>query len=98
MTAATTAPLRVFVSYSHNDKTWFKRFSPVLELEAACGTVHPWHDTEIVAGGDWDKEIRRELDEMHMFVCLVSVDFLTSAYIRDVELARAIERHENGDR
>jgi hypothetical protein len=50
--------------------------------------------TEIIPG--WDQEIRRGLDEMEMFICLESVDFLTSPYIRDVELSKAIERHESG--
>ena len=94
--APTLRPLRLFVSYSHKDKIWFERFAPLLELETKSGTVRAWHDTEIIPGSGWDQEIRRGLDEMEMFICLVSVDFLTSPYIRDVELSKAIERHESG--
>ncbi len=89
-------PLRLFVSYSHKDKIWFERFSPLLELETNYGTVRAWHDTEIISGSGWDQEIREALDQMEMFICLVSVDFLTSPYIRDVELSKAIERYESG--
>ena len=94
--APTLRPLRLFVSYSHKDKIWFERFAPLLELETNSGTVRAWHDTEIIPGSGWDQEIRRGLDEMELFICLVSVDFLTSPYIRDVELSKAIERHESG--
>jgi hypothetical protein len=34
---------------------------------------------------------------MHIFLCLVSYDFLASDYIKDVELPRAEARHKNGE-
>src|SRR6516165_11564761 len=88
-------PVRVFVSYSHENAPWCKRLLPVLRVKANVDTLQPWHDTELKAGDPWDKEIRDELERMDIFLCLVSYQFLASDYIRDVELPRAKVRHQN---
>jgi hypothetical protein len=48
-------------------------------------------------GDPWDKEIRAELERMHIFLCLVSYQFLASDYIKTVELPRAMAPHKNGE-
>jgi hypothetical protein len=90
-------PVRMFVSYSHENAAWCKRLLPVLKVKANVDTLQPWHDTELKAGDRWDKEIRAELERMHIFLCLVSYDFLASDYIQDVELPKAEARHKNGE-
>ena len=90
-------PVRMFVSYSHENAAWCKRLRPVLKVKANVDTLQPWHDTELKAGDRWDKEIRAELERMHIFLCLVSYQFLASDYIKDVELPRAEARHKNGE-
>jgi hypothetical protein len=90
-------PVRMFVSYSHENAAWCKRLLPVLRVKANVDTLQPWHDTELKAGDRWDKEIRAELDQMDIFLCLVSYQFLASGYIQNVELPRAKARHENGE-
>jgi hypothetical protein len=90
-------PVRMFVSYSHENAAWCKRLLPVLKVKANVDTLQRWHDTEIKAGDRWDKEIRAELDRMHIFLCLVSFQFLASDYIHDVELRTAEARHRNGE-
>ena len=42
-------PVRMFVSYSHEDVRWCKRLLPVLRVKANVDTLQPWHDTEIKA-------------------------------------------------
>ena len=79
-------PVRMFVSYSHENAAWCKRLLPVLKVKANVDTLQPWHDTELKAGDRWDKEIRAELKRMDIFLCLVSVQFLASDYIQEVEL------------
>jgi hypothetical protein len=69
----------------------------VLRVKANVDTLQPWHDTELKAGDRWDKEIRAELDQMDIFLCLVSYQFLSSGYIQSVELARAKACHRNGE-
>ena len=95
--AKKAGPVRMFVSYSHENAAWCKRILPVLKVKANVDTLQPWHDTELKAGDRWDKEIRAELEQMDIFLCLVSFDFLASGYIRNVELERAKTRHKNGE-
>jgi hypothetical protein len=90
-------PVRMFVSYSHENTAWRKRLLPVLRVKANVDTLQPWHDTELKAGDRWDKEIRAELERMDIFLCLVSYQFLASGYIQNVELPRAKTRHKNGE-
>jgi hypothetical protein len=90
-------PVRMFVSYSHENAVWRKRILPVLKLSANVDTLQFWHDTELKAGDRWDKEIRAELERMDIFLCLVSFQFLASDYIQNVELPRAKARHENNE-
>jgi hypothetical protein len=90
-------PVRLFVSYSHENAAWCKRLLPVLRVKANVDTLQPWHDTELKAGDRWDKEIRATLEQMDIFLCLVSFQFLASGYIQNVELPRAKARHKNGE-
>ena len=75
-------PVRMFVSYSHENAAWCKRLLPVLRVKANVDTLQPWHDTELKAGDRWDKEIRAELERMDIFLCLVSYQFLASGTSR----------------
>jgi len=95
--AMNVRPVRMFVSYSHENVAWCKRLFPVLRVKANVDTLQPWHDTEIKAGDRWEKEIRAELERMDIFLCLVSYQFLASGFIHDVELPRAEARHKNGE-
>ena len=90
-------PVRLFVSYSHENAAWCKRLMPVLRVKANVDALQPWHDTELKAGDRWDQEIKGELERMDIFLCLVSYQFLASAYIQEVEIPRAKARHANGE-
>ena len=90
-------PVRLFVSYSHENAVWCKRLLPVLRVKTNVDALQAWHDAELRAGDRWDKEIQAELERMDIFLCLVSYQFLASDYIQSVELPRAKARHENGE-
>jgi hypothetical protein len=68
---------------------------PLLRFPGA--RVKPWHDKEIRPGLRWDKEIKDALNEMDVFIPLVSVNFAVSKYIRNVESVIAKKRHEGGE-
>jgi hypothetical protein len=89
--------VRMFVSYSHENAARCKRLLPVLRVKANVDALQPWHDTELKTGDRWDKEIRAELERMDIFLCLVSYQFLASAYIQNVEMPRVQERHVNSE-
>ena len=90
-------PVRLFVSYSHLNQAWFVRLRPLLKFDTQPHVAYVWHDHELKAGDHWDKEIREELEQMDVFVCLVSYEFLASDYIRDVELPLALVREKKGE-
>lgn len=90
-------PVRLFVSYSHDNVAWTKRLLPVLKVKANVAGLRPWHDYELKAGDQWDEEIRAELLRMDIFLCLVSVQFLASSYIQTVELPEAVRRQQKGE-
>jgi TIR domain len=96
-TAGWSSSARLFVSYAHQNSTWFGRLSPLLKFKSKPEVAHVWHDHELKAGDRWDKEIRRKLEEMDVFICLVSFEFLASDYIMDVELPRALARQKKGE-
>jgi hypothetical protein len=90
------APISLFYSYSHKDETLRKKLETHLSLLRDQGVIADWHDRRIEAGAEWDGVINEHLDRAGMILLLVSADFLASRYCRDVEVARAMERHEAG--
>ena len=89
--------VELFVSYSHSDAVWLGRLQPLLQFDHCRDKAYAWDDHKMKAGDRWDKEIRAALDRMDVFVCLVSMEFLTSSYVRSVELPKAFEREEAGE-
>lgn len=97
--------VKLFVSYSHRNRVWMERLGVFLNgfqyddrlTNRGLQYLHAWHDTELTVGNPWDGEIRQELDEMDIFVPLVSPDFFASWYIQKVELPRAVDRHAAGE-
>jgi internalin A len=88
--------LKLFLSYSHKDARLRDVFRENLALLEADGLITPWFDGQILPSSEWDKEIRREVEEADIMVLMVSTAFLKSSYIRGVELARAMQRRALG--
>jgi len=91
------APVRVFVSYAHDDERQLKRLDLTLDILEKQQGLAPWLDKRLIAGDEWDEEIRRRLDEMDIFLFIASQTSLVRPYIRDPELKKAEERHKNGE-
>lgn len=89
-------PARVFISYAHADETFRDQLDKHLSILQRAGIVEIWHDRRLVAGEEWDHGIKSELEGADIILLLVSPDFVASDYINDVEIARAMERHEAG--
>ena len=90
------APISLFYSYSKKDKALRDRLETHLSLLQAQGVISGWHDRRIEAGTEWDGAISEHLEEVGIILLLVSADFLATKYCRDVEIKRAMERHEAG--
>jgi hypothetical protein len=86
--------LRLFVSYCHADETLKNELVRHLTPLKHLGLIEVWHDRKIPAGGEWDQIISENLEGADIILLLVSIDFINSKYCNDIELERAIERHE----
>jgi hypothetical protein len=89
-------PVSLFFSYSHRDEALRKKLETHLSLLKDQGVIQEWHDRCILAGTEWDGVINENLNRAEIILLLVSADFLASRYCRDVEIARAMERHQAG--
>lgn len=87
----------VFFSYSHKDEALRDRLETALSGMRRQGLIEAWHDRRLRAGDDFDKGVRAELERADLILLLISPDFIDSDYCHDVEMARAMERHERGE-
>jgi Stage II sporulation protein E (SpoIIE)/TIR domain len=95
-----TQPLQsieLFFSYSHKDRELREELQRHLALLKRQGVITAWHDREIGAGTDWAGAIDAHLNAARIILLLVSADFLSSDYCYDVEMKRAMERHDAGE-
>jgi tetratricopeptide (TPR) repeat protein len=93
-TPAASQPVQIFFSYAHRDEALRDELAKHLDILRRQGVISTWHDRCITAGREWAGEIDRELETADIILLLISVDFLSSDYINDVELTRAMARHE----
>jgi hypothetical protein len=88
--------VRVFVSYAHLDPPLFRDL--LLSLLKWPGVaVKVWTDENITPGSVPDREIRAELEQMDIFVALITPLFDASSYIHEVEVPIAKQRNKKGE-
>jgi len=97
MTPKPAGPPKLFFSYAHQDEAMRDKLATHLKLLQRQGKIAAWHDRQIEAGSEWRQEIEQELNSADIIVLLISNDFLASDFCYDVELQRAIERHNAGE-
>lgn len=87
----------VFFSYSHVDEALRDRLETGLATLRRQGLIEAWHDRRLAAGDEFDRGVRAELERADVILLLVSPEFIASDYCYDVEVRRALERHERGE-
>ena len=87
----------VFFSYSHADENLRDMLEKHLSALKHQGLIDTWHDRRIRAGDEFSSEISDNLERADMILLLVSADFISSRYCYDVEMTRALERHQGGE-
>jgi O-acetyl-ADP-ribose deacetylase (regulator of RNase III) len=87
----------VFISYAHEDSLLVKELLKHLSTLKRRGIIEEWYDRDIPAGSEWKDEIDDRLNSAKIVLLIVSPDFIDSDYVNNVELKRALERHESGD-
>ncbi|HUT34009.1 MAG TPA: COR domain-containing protein [Planctomycetota bacterium] len=94
---AAVEPARLFYSYAHEDERLRDELEVQLKLFQRRGLILHWHDRCITPGKEWHQQIDHYLNEANIILLLVSPDFLASDYCCDVEVRRALERHQAGE-
>jgi hypothetical protein len=61
------------------------------------GVIDLWHDRCIEPGQDFNQLIDDHINQDEIILLLVSSDFIHSNYCYEIEMQRAMERHEAGD-
>jgi tetratricopeptide (TPR) repeat protein len=87
-------PLKVFYAYARVDSSYRAELDKHLFGLRNRGLITDFYDGDIEGGEDWDHRIRTELERADLILILVSSDFLNSSYGTGVEIARALQRHE----
>lgn len=89
-----TPPLKVFISYAHEDEPHRATLGSHLSALVREGLIELWHDRMITGGREWAGAIDDALKQADIVLLLISADFLDSDYCNDVELTEAIRMHD----
>lgn len=89
--------VNVFFSYSHKDEDLRNELEIHLAALKRQGVIRTWHDRRIIAGDEFAGNISENLESADIILLLVSPYFIASDYCYQVEMQRAMERHEAGE-
>jgi len=87
--------MKTFIAYSKKDFSALSEIIKHLSSLKRRELITIWHDADIEAGKDWDKEITHYLQNADLILLLISPNFIASDYCYEFELKNAIKRHEN---
>lgn len=91
------SPITVFFSYSREDKPLRDELEKHLSSLRRRGVISSWHDRQIAAGAEWEKEIDAHLQSADIILLLISPAFIYSDYCYEIELPNALARHDAGE-
>ena len=84
----------IFVSYSHNDSEWLKRWEMMSKPMAKANGMVFWSDKKLQSGR-WEQQIKDAMRKSEAVVLLVSPAFLASDFIMDNELPYFLKANAN---
>ncbi len=76
----------VFVSYSHDDQEWRRKFTLMLVPLVRNRRLELWDDTHIPVGDDWRRDIDDGVRRAGVALLLVTGSYLASRFIMEEEL------------
>ena len=86
---------KIFISYSKKDIAEMHEFlDHTVTLQEEGLISKPWTDEWIAFGKEWDNEIKHHIEECDILICLVSVHFLNTNYIRKTEITEAMKQNK----
>ncbi len=90
-------PIKIFFCYAHKDEMLLNKLKTHLVSLKRLGLIDFWHDRDINAGTEWEREISDQLNLAQIILLLISPDFMNSNYCYSVEMKYALERHKRGE-
>jgi tetratricopeptide (TPR) repeat protein len=94
--AERAAPLKLFLSYAHEDDAHREALVEHLTPLIDAGVFTLWHDRRLTGGQNWAGQIDQHLAEADIVLLLVSRHFLASEYCKGVEVAQALAKETAG--
>ncbi|GEM_PF-3421093 len=88
---------KIFIAYAHEDKPLLQKLRTHLNVMKRQQHCEIFFDGEIMSGETWDKRLKDELHTAHIFVLLVTAEFLDSDYVNETELPKILERRMKGE-
>lgn len=88
------SPLKIFISYSHQDETFKDELVTMLAGLQRLGIIDTWQDRRIEAGDEWNNSIQDAMNECDLALLLVSPDYLASRFIQEAEQPKLLKRRE----
>ncbi len=85
--------VEVFFSYAREDEKMRNELEKHLSLLTREKIITGWHNRQISAGQEWRNEIDIHLNTAKIILLLVSPDFIASNYCWDIEVEKAMQRH-----
>ena len=89
--------IKLFISYSSKDEIYRESLEKHLSLMKRKKEIETWSYRKIPPGKEWEQEISENLESADVIVLLISPDFMASDYCFDIEVKRAMEKHESKD-
>jgi TIR domain len=88
--------IKIFYSYSRKDLEMRNTLESHLSALKKAKKIQTWHDLELEAGTEWERNIQQQLNTADIILLLVSSSFMASDYCYSTELQVAIDRHNAG--
>ena len=97
MQTESQAVVSIFVSYAPEDQTLEEELKEHLRPLEEDGHIFLWENTQSSTPTTRAHGVNQHLNTAEIILLLISPDFLATDYYYDVELKRALERHEHGE-
>jgi len=90
-------PVKIFICYARKDEALLNKLKTYLIPLQRRGLIDVWYDRDISTGTEWEPEIYKRLNIAQVILLLISPYFMASDYCYDIEMKKAVERHERGE-
>jgi len=88
---------KIVISYAHQDSDGVNELEKILKVFERDNLISFWKGDKILPGDKWDSVINAHFMGADIILLLVSMSFLASDYIYNVEMKIAMARHKEGN-